>query len=151
MRNCMRWQSRLKKVATARTSKISRNRASKKVQPLHDLFASTASAFCHDRLKIEKYWAEIMHAYTHKSRFYHNLNHLNHLLMELEAVRERICDWQMMVFTLFYHDLIYNPVRSDNEEKSAIRAAARLTDIGFPKNRILLCADAINATKSHTT
>jgi predicted metal-dependent HD superfamily phosphohydrolase len=119
------------------------------VEPLHHVFSAAAALYCRNPMKIEKYWSEIDKAYTHKSRYYHNLNHLGALLDELERVKDQIKDWETTVFTIFYHDFVYNPLRSNNEEKSAIRAAARLTDIGFPKERILQCVDAINATKSH--
>jgi predicted metal-dependent HD superfamily phosphohydrolase len=119
------------------------------VEPLHHVFTATAAVYCQDPMKIEKYWTEIVKAHTHKSRYYHDLYHLDCLLDELECVKDQIEDWETMAFAVFYHDLVYNPMRSDNEEKSAIRAAARLTDMGFPKGRVLQCADTINATKSH--
>jgi predicted metal-dependent HD superfamily phosphohydrolase len=118
---------------------------------LHRTFTSVASSYCHELSKIEQYWEEISNAYTGTNRFYHNLDHLHHLLGELESVRDKIDDWDVILFSIFYHDFIYDTLKSDNEEKSAIRAALRLTAIAFPKDRILQCVNTIHATKQHAT
>ncbi len=96
-----------------------------------------------------KLWQEIEEAYTDKKRYYHNLTHLANMYDELLLCQEKITDWDTILFALFYHDIIYKPIKNDNEEKSAELAVKRLTEIGFPKHRIELCYTHILATKSH--
>ncbi|MGY6650052.1 HD domain-containing protein [Wenyingzhuangia sp. IMCC45574] len=53
------------------------------------------------------------------------------------------------MFTLFYHDSIYNSQRQDNEEKSAVLAEERMKTLDVPRDLIDLCSYQIRATKSH--
>lgn len=64
-------------------------------------------------------------------------------------MKNDIGDWDVVVFALFYHDVIHKPLRSDNEEQSATLAASRLAGISFPENRIKHCSKIILATKGH--
>jgi len=96
----------------------------------------------------ESLWQEIENKYS-VDRYYHNLHHLENMYFELEQVKKIIVDWDTVVFALFYHDIIYNPASTDNEEKSAEVATATLSAITFPKDQIEKCEAIILATKSH--
>lgn len=67
----------------------------------------------------QRLWTEIGSAYSRSGRHYHTLDHLQNLLVELSGVRSSIGDWDVVLFSLFYHDIVYNPLKSNNEEKSA--------------------------------
>jgi predicted metal-dependent HD superfamily phosphohydrolase len=54
-----------------------------------------------------------------------------------------------MLFTLFYHDLFYNALKSDNEEQSALIAEKRMKQICAPQEAIDDCKRQILATKAH--
>ena len=116
---------------------------------LHDLFTSTSLLYIHDEGVVAKLWNKIEKNYTGSDRHYHNLTHLESLYRELEPLKNDIRDWDVVVFALFYHDVIYQPLRSDNEEKSASLAASRLAEISFPEERIAHCSRIILATKGH--
>jgi predicted metal-dependent HD superfamily phosphohydrolase len=116
---------------------------------LRQRFHQAATATCADPSKIEAYWKELEKAYTHQKRFYHNLHHLDHLAAELEGIKTLIGHWNTVILALFYHDLVYNPVRSDNEEKSAALAASRLMDLNVAPEEISRCVSIIAATKKH--
>jgi predicted metal-dependent HD superfamily phosphohydrolase len=116
---------------------------------LRELFFQTASVSCENQSTIESCWIEIEKAYTHKKRFYHNLHHLEHLARELENVKTSINQWDTVMFALFYHDVVYNAMRSDNEEKSAELAASRLIDLNVAQNDVSKCSSIIAATKKH--
>ena len=88
-------------------------------------------------------------AYTHKSRHYHNLSHLEQMLGLLNNCKESIVDWDSVLFALYYHDIIYKVPGSDNEEKSAQLAVERLKSIGVSEKIISKCYDWILATKNH--
>lgn len=101
-----------------------------------------------DSLK-NKLWTEIEKNYSSKKRYYHNLQHLDNLLSQLTDVKSEIQNWETILFTLFYHDIIYNSIKSDNEEKSAELAEKRMKQISVPNDKIELCKKQILATKSH--
>jgi predicted metal-dependent HD superfamily phosphohydrolase len=94
-------------------------------------------------------WTEIEKHYTSKKRHYHTLQHLDNLLTQLTEVKDEIQNWNTILFTLYYHDIIYNSLKSDNEEKSAELAEKRLKEISVSIHTIELCKYQILATKSH--
>ncbi|SKC75491.1 HD domain-containing protein [Ohtaekwangia koreensis] len=97
-----------------------------------------------------KLWSEIEKQYSSTKRYYHNQTHLENLLKELLPVKELITNWDCIVFSIAYHDIVYNTLRKDNEEKSASLAEKRLSEINFPAEGIRICVEQILATKSHT-
>lgn len=101
-----------------------------------------------DSLKKEL-WTEIEKNYSSKKRHYHTLQHLDNLLSQLTDVKSEIQNWEIILFTLFYHDIIYNSIKSDNEEKSAELAEKRMKQISVSNDKIELCKKQILATKSH--
>lgn len=94
-------------------------------------------------------WLEIETYYSSKKRHYHTLSHLENLFLELLPIQEKMTDWETVQFSIFYHDIIYNASRHDNEEKSAILATERLRQMGVSENQILRCNHEILMTKSH--
>lgn len=94
-------------------------------------------------------WDEIEKQYTSAKRFYHNLNHLEFMLAHLEQCREVISDWDTVLFSLFYHDIIYKATSKENEEKSALVAIKALQKIDYPSVKIRRCGEQILATKTH--
>ena len=116
---------------------------------LRETFSSLLRNYGVDNAATKIFWNEIETNYSDKTRYYHTLVHLANLLAHLVEVKNEIHDWQTLLFTLYYHDIIYNPVRSDNEEKSAVLAKNRMQQIGVPFDQITLCQDQILATKTH--
>jgi len=94
-------------------------------------------------------WTEIEKNYLNKKRHYHTLHHLDSLLAQLIDVKEEIQNWNTILFTLYYHDIIYNSLKSDNEEKSAELAKKRMKQISVSIDTIELCKNQILETKSH--
>lgn len=94
-------------------------------------------------------WTEIEKHYSDKKRHYHTLQHLESLLTQLTEVKDKIQDWDVILFTLYYHDIIYNATKSDNEEKSSKLAEKRLKQISVSNDKIDFCKRQILATKSH--
>lgn len=94
-------------------------------------------------------WTEVEKNYSSKKRHYHTLQHLDNLLAELIEVKDKIQNWRIILFTLYYHDIVYNSLKSNNEEKSAELAEKRMTQISAPNQTIELCKKQILATKTH--
>ena len=98
---------------------------------------------------INDLWEEIEKHYSNKSRHYHSLSHLENLLFQLTEIKDKIENWNTILFTLFYHDIMYSSVKSDNEEKSAILAEKRMKQINVSNFEIENCKNQILATKKH--
>jgi len=116
---------------------------------LKDIFLRLCEQYSGDLPLISQYWDEIVRAYSGKKRYYHNLQHLHHLYQELEPVRDQILNRNALLFSLFYHDIVYISHRKDNEEQSALVAQERLISLGVPGAVIQLCMHHIHATKVH--
>lgn len=94
-------------------------------------------------------WREIETAYSGNKRYYHTLSHLHHLLKELQPFLQTLASPDSVLFALYYHDIVYNVLRHDNEAKSAVLAAKRLTALHVPEDMINACNALIMATASH--
>ena len=80
-------------------------------------------------------------------RHYHTLRHIDLMLRQIPP-DHRFAD-EMIAATLF-HDIVYDPTRSDNEERSleSFLSVADLIAPGLPLNHDLI-ARMIRATKGH--
>ena len=116
---------------------------------LKDVFTELGYSYAADEQVCFRLWKEIETKYSSKKRYYHNLSHLNMLLDHLTACRPIIHDWDTVLFSLFYHDIIYNVTRKDNEEKSAALATKRFQQINYPELQTEKCRRQILATRTH--
>jgi len=116
---------------------------------LKTVYFSLLEPYTQDIGLVESFWQEIILQYGGAGRFYHTLVHLEHIYGQVLPLKPDIEDWDTLLFTLFYHDIIYNALRKDNEEKSAEIAEAHLSALGYPPERISRCKAQIIATKSH--
>ncbi|HTE23199.1 HD domain-containing protein [Flavitalea sp.] len=96
-----------------------------------------------------KMWEEVHANYSKTNRHYHNINHLDNLFFELEPLKARFSDWEIVIFAIAYHDIIYNVLRQDNEERSAELANERLKKLSIDQERVMLCNEIIVNTKTH--
>ena len=116
---------------------------------IRDEFFKAGSSFNSTADNTSMLWKEIEKQYSDKSRHYHSLLHLENLLSELLPVRARFSNWNVVVFALVYHDIVYNVSKKNNEEKSAALAIKRLSHIGVTTETVHRCSDFILATKRH--
>jgi pantetheine-phosphate adenylyltransferase len=90
-----------------------------------------------------------------KPRNYHNLSHLADCLFLLDEYKDRMEDPEMVELALWFHDAIYDPLKTDNEEASAalvsrsFKKEGGLTD--KIKDLIYLTKHAVVPTESDTT
>lgn len=88
--------------------------------------------------------------YTQPHRYYHNINHINFCLGQLELVPKLDSyEEKIVTYAIWYHDAIYNPYSIKNEAASAelFRATHTNSDISVYINNI---EDAILETAYHT-
>jgi len=99
---------------------------------------------------VNAFWSEIQKAYKSKTRHYHNIHHINHMMYFCFLYKDKINDIQNLRLAIIYHDVVYSAVKKDNEERSAKLAAKHLKKLNYPKEKIDKCCDYILATKSHS-
>jgi predicted metal-dependent HD superfamily phosphohydrolase len=116
---------------------------------LKETFTELVTNYTDNSSLANELWAEIEKNHSRKARHYHTLQHLDNLLVQLTEVKGKIQHWETILFTLFYHDIIYNSLRSNNEERSAELAKKRMKQISVANHSIKLCIEQILATKSH--
>ena len=64
-------------------------------------------------------WLDIATRYNEAQRTYHSLHHIEHLFVAFDEINHRLYEPHLIALALYYHDVIYDPMRSDNELKSA--------------------------------
>lgn len=119
------------------------------IENLSQIFAHACANFHAPDKVVTRLWHELQDAYSSKGRYYHTLDHLNVMSNALFEALPDVSQKPWLVFALFYHDIVYKPLRSNNEEKSAEIAVSRLSDVGVPSSSLDLIREAIHATKGH--
>ena len=64
-------------------------------------------------------WQDIAERYNEAHRAYHTLQHIHQLFIQFKKVKHNLYEPHIIALALYYHDVIYDPRRSDNELKSA--------------------------------
>jgi predicted metal-dependent HD superfamily phosphohydrolase len=116
---------------------------------LQERFTQTCFQLTQDQNLIEIFWVEIKEKYSEKGRYYHNIQHLENMFSELDAVKDQIENFTNISFSVFYHDVIYEASSKNNEEKSAEFAKSRLEKLNCSSSDINSVFEQIIATKAH--
>ncbi len=64
-------------------------------------------------------YQELANSYSHPTRHYHGLPHIHACLEHFDIVREHLDNPDAVEMALWFHDVVYDPCRTDNERKSA--------------------------------
>ncbi len=89
-----------------------------------------------------KRWAE-------PQRRYHTTEHLLAVLDHVDALAGHADDPDAVRLAAWFHDAVYRPDRSENEERSARLAVRALTEAGLPAQRVALVARLVLLTTGH--
>lgn len=92
-------------------------------------------------------WNEIEDNYSSRSRYYHNLEHIENMLAELNKIKSDVVDLDCLLFAIYYHDIIYKSTKGNNEHQSALKFENKIAKTTFDK--IGKCMMQIEATKEH--
>jgi len=108
---------------------------SNKHDNLGKYFAQHLSAMTSDisPKEIDRLWQDIVMRYGEPQRAYHTLNHIEQLLVQFENIKHVLSEPHIIALALYYHDVIYDPTRSDNELKSAELATDALSPYLSPE------------------
>lgn len=117
---------------------------------LKDTFFKLLSKYNASKEQKETLWNEIEQNYSNRNRHYHSLEHLDKMLFYLTKIKAKIQNWEPILFTLYYHDIIYNSRKSNNEEESAKLAKKRMLELSIPNDIIQQSTAQIIATKKHS-
>lgn len=112
-------------------------------------FLGSLSKYANEPTQPEKMWAQIEISYKSSYRHYHNLSHLDAMLSELDPHKSSFENWDVIIFAIAYHDIVYNVLKSNNEERSADVAVHSLSKTSLSKPAISFCKQLILATKRH--
>lgn len=94
---------------------------------------------------------ELVAAYGEPQRHYHTLRHVHACLQGAANIEMDPDDRIVVELALWFHDVVYDPTRSDNEARSADRARAWVADaVRNPLGRAGEVADLVLMTAGHT-
>ncbi|MFC4505879.1 MULTISPECIES: hypothetical protein [Streptomyces] len=82
-------------------------------------------------------------------RRYHTLVHLTAVLDHVDVLEEHADDPAAVRLAAWFHDAVYNPDRSENEERSARLAERALSEAGVPDARTAEVARLVRLTVTH--
>lgn len=97
-------------------------------------------------LPAEPWLTELQAHYTESHRAYHTLQHLAECLHHFDAVRPLARQPVAVELALWFHDVIYDTQRNDNEEASAQWAQSLLLEVGAPDTMVQQVMDFIRLT-----
>lgn len=93
-------------------------------------------------------WQDIANRYNESTRAYHTLTHLQQLFCQFEQINHKLQQPAIIALALFYHDVIYAPIRNDNELKSA-EYAVQVLDKYLTSKQVKRIYDLIMMTADH--
>jgi len=82
--------------------------------------------------EIQHAWLRLLAHYQEAYRYYHDLTHIDACFMWFDRVKDQFDDPLAVAFAIWFHDIIYDVRRSDNEVKSAHYAVTALTNLDSP-------------------
>lgn len=91
--------------------------------------------------RVSAWWREIEARYSEPHRHYHTLAHINETL--------RLVNGDAAIAATWFHDLVCDPSRTDNEDASARIAATALRELRFSAPAIDVVTRMIRATAGH--
>jgi predicted metal-dependent HD superfamily phosphohydrolase len=93
----------------------------------------------------------VLGAHRAEGRHYHGVRHVAWVVRHVEAIAadHPVGDLDGTVAAAFFHDVVYDPTRHDNEAESAAMAARAVGEIGWPDPACRHVGDLVMATATH--
>ncbi|GFH36798.1 HD domain-containing protein [Streptomyces pacificus] len=98
----------------------------------------------------DRYADELLRRWTEPQRRYHTTDHLAAVLDRVDALAEYADDVHLVRLAAWFHDAVYLPQRSTNEERSARLAERTLTELGVDRERTEEVSRLVLLTRDHT-
>ncbi|KXO14169.1 hypothetical protein AKG98_235 [Moritella sp. JT01] len=108
---------------------------------LQDNFAHLTMA------QIQQAWSRLLSHYQEVHRYYHDLSHIEACFTWFDLVKEQLDDPLAVAFAIWFHDVIYDVRRADNEVKSAQYAVTALTNFAVSTQLVLQVYELVLLTQ----
>ncbi|MEE1822146.1 hypothetical protein PUR61_08055 [Streptomyces sp. BE20] len=92
---------------------------------------------------------ELLRRWAEPQRRYHTTEHLRAVLAHVDALAGHAADPDAVRLAAWFHDAVYRPDRSENEERSAVLAVRALTEAGLAAARVDEVARLVRLTVTH--
>ena len=76
---------------------------------LKKLFYASANRYGATPDTVDFYWNEVVREYSAKGRFYHTLDHLEHVVTLIYEHRSAVRRWDILLMAAVFHDIVYDP------------------------------------------
>ncbi|MFL6054163.1 MAG: metal-dependent phosphohydrolase [Actinoallomurus sp.] len=93
--------------------------------------------------------AELIRRYEEPHRRYHDAQHLAEVLDRVDELAGEADDADAVRLAAWFHDAVYQPLRTDNEERSAVLAERMLADTDLPPETVAEVARLVRMTAAH--
>ena len=101
------------------------------------------------RSNLKNRYLDLINHYSEELRHYHTLVHIEDCLIKFDRVKKYCQNPHEVEIAIWSHDIIYNPKRTDNEQKSAEWASDFLREIQYSPKSVQLVSSLIIATANH--
>lgn len=95
------------------------------------------------------YADDLLRRWQEPQRRYHTVGHLTAVLDHIDVLEEYAHDPDVVRLAAWFHDAVYLPERSENEERSARLAERALPEAGVPAARTAEVARLVRLTVGH--
>jgi len=117
--------------------------------PLEEAWRRTAADAGLSEPDAAAVFQDLSRRYSEPGRAYHNLEHVAAMLETVSAFGDALHDDTAICLAVWFHDANYDARRPDNEERSAVLAAAALGRGGASPALVSAVGRLILATKTH--
>ena len=121
------------------------------IETLKSSWESALQPFEVEPKLIQKVFLDLVRAYSSVGRFYHTLEHIQHILETIEQMRSLAVNFPTIHLAAWFHDVIYDSKAKDNEERSADYAVMSLTKLKIPSTTVERVRRLILSTKTNQT
>jgi predicted metal-dependent HD superfamily phosphohydrolase len=92
---------------------------------------------------------DLLRRYAEPHRRYHTAGHLAAVLDRVDELAAEADDADAVRLAAWFHDAVYDPSRSDNEERSAVLAERMLAETDLPAGTVAEVARLVRLTTTH--
>ncbi|MEU9109742.1 hypothetical protein AB0D54_36510 [Streptomyces xanthophaeus] len=111
--------------------------------------ATVAAAGAAEDTDPDPYAERLLAAWAEPQRRYHTTAHLIHVLARIDQLQQYAADPAAVRLAAWFHDAVYRPDRSENEERSAALAERALPELGIDPARTAEVARLVRLTVTH--
>jgi predicted metal-dependent HD superfamily phosphohydrolase len=97
----------------------------------------------------EEAGADLVRRYEEPHRRYHTTTHLTEVLDHVEELSDEADDVEAVRLAAWFHDAVYDPSGTGNEERSAVLAERVLAELGRPAETVAEVARLVRLTTTH--